>query len=126
MSDSPALDLKPGLANRIGRLVPEKTGELNISVSGVSTVFHAISNPGLEQIDFEFNEKFLSDFAEASGGQYLSFRQASTKLNSIRPEAWHRSTAERYPLADHWLLLCLIAVTGTLHWSLRKISGLPL
>jgi len=126
LSDSPALDLKPGVENRIGRLVPEKTGELRISVSGESTVFHAISNPGLEQIDFEFNEKFLSDFAEASGGQYLSFRQAGSKLNSIRPEAWYRSTAERYPLADHWLLLCLIAVTGTLHWSLRKISGLPL
>jgi len=86
----------------------------------------AIDNPGLEQIRYEFDEDFLKNLARESGGSYATLEQAREKLPALKPEPWRSSTASRYVLADHWVLLVLLAFTGSAHWVLRKLAGLAI
>jgi len=114
------------VGNRIATFTPLAPGPATASVGQAELQFQSAANPGMEEIYYEFNESFLSDFAKEAGGRYVPLPAAPNELRSLHPATWHSSTAVRYPLADHWVLMCLIAVLGALHWSLRKISGLPI
>jgi len=118
--------LRAGVGNRIATFTPLAPGPATASVGQAELQFQSAANPGMEEIYYEFNESFLSDFAKEAGGRYVPLPAAPNELRSLHPATWHSSTAVRYPLADHWVLMCLIAVLGALHWSLRKISGLPI
>ncbi|MBI2192592.1 MAG: hypothetical protein HYU36_11470 [Planctomycetes bacterium] len=118
--------LQPGVGNRIAGLVPSGSGPLAVRAGGAEALIPVVSNPGLEEIHDELDESFLKHFAREAGGKYLSLAQAWEDLPSLTPATWVQTTAQRYPLAAHWSLLCLVAALGALHWSLRKISGLPL
>ena len=120
------LGLRPGVANRWGVLAPDTLGRRAISVGPHSFPIEVIDNPGLEQIHYEFDADFLKDLAEEAGGTYLGLEQAQSALGRLEPRSWQGSTAKRYALADHWGLLVALAVAGTLHWVLRKLSGLAI
>ena len=120
------VQLQIGVSNRIGEFSPRSVGRIQAKVNDSSAEFYAAANPGMEDIYFEFNGDFLKQFALESDGQYVPLEEAEKVLQSIRPAVWRHASAERYPLANHWSLMCLIALVGTVHWSLRKFSGLPM
>ena len=88
--------------------------------------FTAVNNPSLETLFFEFNETFLQQFARDAGGRHVALEDGAEALKQLRPRPWQSATSERYPLAEHWLLMCLLAAVGALHWALRKLSGLAI
>jgi len=107
-------------------IAPQNPGNITVSVGDRKTVLTAVSNPGMEDVAYEFNEPFLQQLAEQTNGRYLHMTAAAETLKNMRPETWNSSTADRLPLARHWTLLVAVAVMGTLHWLFRKLAGLAI
>jgi len=86
-------------------------------------------NPGMEELFSEFNEPFMINLAKSTHGRYLPVAEAAAEVNTnapLTPVTWRDSTAKRYPLADHWLLIAAITLIATIHWTLRKLAGLAI
>ena len=124
--DGAPLALAPGRGNRIAVFAPEKAGSAVVSIGARSVQVPVVDNPGLEQINCEFDGGFLAALAEEAGGSYLELGQAQDSLDRLKPRARRTSTAARYPIGDHWCLFAALALAGTGHWVLRKLSGLAM
>ena len=121
-----AVILHDGATNRWGVYVPPTAGRYEVKAGQVKEEMLAVINPGMEQIQYEFNETFLKSLAEQAKGRYLALDEAAAELSGDRPKTWKRCTTRRYPLAEHWSLMAVIAFFGTLHWVLRKLAGLAI
>ncbi len=121
-----ALTELPGMQNRLSRWVPSVSGEAWISDGTARAPVTVIDNPGMEQMFYTYDEAFLETLAQAAGGRRLPLPEAAAALGELPLERWQGTTARRYAPADHWLLAAAAALLGTLHWVLRKVSGLAM
>lgn len=121
-----AVTLNGGTANRWGLYVPPTAGQYEVKAGQVKEEMSAVINPGMEQIQYEFNEPFLKSLAVQAKGRYLTLDEAIPELSGDLPQTWKQSTTRHYPLAEHWSLMAVIAFFGTLHWVLRKLAGLAI
>jgi len=118
-------------ARVVDRLLKQIMGEAAIppaaALPGVAaTQSAAAKNPGMEELYCEFNEPFMTHLAESTGGRYVPAAQAQASDGALKPVTWREATADRYPLAEHWLLIVAMVVVATLHWILRKLAGLAI
>jgi hypothetical protein len=129
--DAPAtvmVDGKPvALGNGIARVTVDTTATtLELAGGDAVITLPVVRERGAEELFSRFRPDVLRAFADAAGGRYLPAEEAAAALKQLQPRRYRSSTADRYPLADHWALLLLAAGMGGLCWVLRKLAGMAI
>ncbi len=86
----------------------------------------AARNPGRELLAPGLEPTALKRMARTAGGTYVSAAAARPKLRAVDPGVRKFSTSAVYRPSRHWLVLPLLLVLFTVHWIIRKLSGLVL
>ena len=87
----------------------------------------AADNPGMERLYPEFNPTFLQTLASECGGTYLTLADAKPFLRNLVPDRVEIvRRADTYRVGGHPLLFFVVVFMATIHWILRKLSGLAI
>lgn len=105
--------------------VPDETGPYQVEVitpdgaQQAATVL-LVRFPEHERTGQTINRPFLRQLAEATGGQYVSWRGRDELLAALRPEPRQLETVSEKPLWNHWLGLAALMTLFCLEWWLRR------
>jgi len=114
-----------GQGNALASFTPA-AGKHRLSAGNWTGDFQAVRNPGQELLDPALDPAMLQQMAERAGGRQLTAAAARTYLPTIDPGTRTLTESAIYRPGRHWLVLVLLLVVFTLHWVLRKLSGLVL
>lgn len=115
-----------GISNRVARWLPATCGPTELADGEIRVDAMVVDNPGLEQMFYAYDETMLTSLTQAAGGECLSLEAAAEILARRPVERWQGESTQSYAPARHWLLPALLVLVGTLHWVLRKLSGLAM
>lgn len=119
------LGFRQGRDNELASLILP-AGEHRLSAGSWTGVIPAVLNPGQEFLAPALDTDRLQRMADTAGGQFFSAAAAGLHLASIDPGVRTITESAIYRPGRHWLVLALVLGFFTLHWVVRKLSGLVL